>query len=415
MRSIIIAAALLSATALPSLAMAQQSCEEHRNNRVIGTVAGAGIGGVLGNVIAGGGDKTLGTILGAVGGGVIGNQVSRGNGNCANAYGYYDKSGRWNGSDVAANLQTGYYDRDSNWIEGAPRGYYDNQNRWVAANGNTQIGYRDSNGRWVAPAANEFDGNNRYSVGMVNGYWQNGRWIAGDTTGSYDRDGRWQQGQAGGRRDANGNWVADAQPGYYDARGRWHVGTVRGRYDARGVFIAEDGNGNGYANGYPNPAVTGYWQNGRWIAGNTNGSYDRYGRWQPGRASGHRDANGNWVAEAQPGYYDARGRWIAGTVRGNYDARGNFIAENGTGYGRGDTGKRDIESRFTRIESRIEHGVAAGDLSRNDGRRADKELASIRRYDGSLRDRNGNISNRNEALVQARLDRLSDRLRAVQS
>lgn len=406
MRSLILAAVLLSATASPVLA--QQGCEAHRNNRVIGTVAGAGIGGVLGNVIAGSGDKTLATILGAVGGGVIGNQVTRSNGddNCANAYGYYDKSGVWNPSAVAATAQTGYYDRDSNWVEGAPRGYYDSQNRWVAAQNNSAaIGYRDANGRWIAPAATEFDSNNRYSVGMVNGYWANGRWIAGDTSGRYDRNGRWQQGQADGRRDGNGNWVADAQPGYYDARGRWNAGTVRGRYDARGVFIAENANGMDMVNGY--------WQNGRWVAGRTSGSYDRNGRWQPGRVDGRRDASGNWIADDQPGYYDTRGRWNAGTVRGSYDARGVFVADNGYGNTVGNTGQRDIKSRFARLETRIDNGASSGALTRNEARLAESELASIRRYDQSLRNRNGVISTRNEARVQTRLDQLSDRLRAV--
>jgi len=326
MRSLILAAVLLSATASPVLA--QQGCEAHRNNRVIGAVAGAGIGGVLGDVIAGSGDKTLATILGAVGGGVIGNQVTRSNGddNCANAYGYYDKSGVWNPSAVAATAQTGYYDRNSNWIEGAPRGYYDSQNRWVAAQNNSAaIGYRDANGRWIAPAATEFDSNNRYSVGMVNGYWANGRWNAGDTSGRYDRNGRWQQGQADGRRDANGNWIADDQPGYYDTRGRWNAGTVRGSYDARGVFIADNGYGNTVGNG----------------------------------------------------------------------------------------GQRDIKSRFARLETRIDNGASSGALTRNEARLAENELASIRRYDQTLRNRNGLISTRNEARVQTRLDQLSDRLRAV--
>lgn len=341
MRSLIIAAALLSASASPVLA--QQSCEAHRNNRVVGTVAGAGIGGVLGNVIAGSGDKTIGSILGAVGGGVLGNQVSRGNGNCANAFGYYDKSGRWIASDVAANAQSGYYDRDSNWVEGAPRGYYDNQNRWVAANGDARsvVGYRDANGRWVAPAANDFDANNRYVVGATSGYWQNGRWIAGPATGSYDRNGRWQQGQVAGRRDANGNWVADAQPGYYDARGRWNAGTVRGSYDAQGRFIAEDGN--------------------------------RYGN-------------------QNAGYQDDR-----------------YQDENAR------NGRHNIEARITNIGARIERDARSGSLSRDEASRATSELEAIRRYDRSLRNRNGVISPRNDARVMDRLERLTQSLRAARN
>ena len=347
MYKVFISALLLSATA----ASAQQSCEQHRSNRTVGTVAGAGLGGVLGNVIAGSGDKTLGAIIGAVVGGGVGNQVTKNNGNCANAYGYYDKSGNWVASTVAANQQSGYYDRDSNWVEGAPQGYYDNQGRWVAAqnagNGGTAIGYRDRNGRWIAPASADFDANNRYVTGTVPGYWQDGRWVGGTTSGSYDRNGRWMPGQVGGQRDANGNWVADPQPGYYDPRGRWIAGTTRGRYDERGVWIA-DNNGNYAGNGNN---------------GNGNGGYGN---------------NGN----------------------GNGDG----------GYG---NGQRDVRDRFDRIENRIARGVDQGSLTRADGQRADAELEAIRRFDQSLRQRNGRISPRNENLVRVRLDRLNARLRSI--
>ena len=329
MRTLFITAALLSASAFPSLAMAQQTCQDHSTKRVVGTAAGAGIGGLLGNIIAGGGDKTLGTVLGAVGGGVIGNQVTKDNSNCAKAYGFYDGSGTWHASNVQANAQTGYYDRDSNWVEGAPRGYYDKQNRWVRANGTEQAGYRDSNGMWVPASANDFDANNRYRAGAVAGYWQNGRWIAGETTGSYDQNGRWMMGQVNGRRDTNGNWIADPQPGYYDRNGRWHVGTARGEYNARGVWIAAD-------SGYTNDNVE-------------NGVYTN--------------------------------------------------------------GQRDVASRLEGLEQRIERGIQEGSLNRNQAQRAQAELDSIRRYNRSLRSRNGSISARNEALVQARLNRLSDGLR----
>lgn len=42
-----------------------------------GTIVGALAGGLLGNTIAGRGDRTLGTILGAVGGGVAGRAIDR--------------------------------------------------------------------------------------------------------------------------------------------------------------------------------------------------------------------------------------------------------------------------------------------------------------------------------------------------
>lgn len=328
MYKVMFAALLLSTTA----ASAQQSCEQYRSNRTIGTVAGAGLGGVLGNVVAGQGDKRLGTIIGAVGGAVLGNQVTKNNGNCANAYGYYDKSGVWVASNVAANQQTGYYDRDGNWVEGAPQGYYDNQGRWIAAqnngNGGSAMGYRDRDGRWIAPTAAEFEARNRNFAGTAPGYWQNGRWVAGPATGSYDRNGRWMPGQVGGQRDANGNMVADVQPGHYDQRGRWIAGTSRGRYDDRGMWIAD--NNGGYAN-------------------------------------------------------------------------------NGQGNG----GQRDVRDRFDRIGNRIARGVNEGNLTRADAQRAEAELEAIRRYDQSLRQRNGRLTPRNENLVRVRLDRLNQQLRSV--
>ena len=337
MRTLFITAALLSASTMPSMATAQQTCQEHSTKRVVGTVAGAGIGGVLGNIIAGSGDKTLGTVLGAVGGGVLGNQVTKDKSNCARAYGYYDQQGVWHASNTQANVQTGYYDRDGNWVEGAPRGYYDNQGRWIAGNGATQVGYRDNDGRWVPGSAKDYETRNR--AGVVSGYWQNGRWIAGETTGRYDGRGRWIAGEPSGRRDASGNWIADAQPGYYDNRGRWRVGTARGAYDSRGVWMAAN-NRNDYANGNENAFDAGYGNNG---------------------------------------------------------------------------GQRDIQSRLARIEQRIDRGREDGILDRDEAQRAAEELASIRRYDRSLRTRNGTISARNESLVQTRLDRLNDRLRNSRS
>ena len=41
----------------PSIASAEDGCRRDGSGRIIGTVAGAGAGGVLGSVIAGRGDK----------------------------------------------------------------------------------------------------------------------------------------------------------------------------------------------------------------------------------------------------------------------------------------------------------------------------------------------------------------------
>ncbi len=53
-----------------------------RRDGTVGLVVGAGVGGVLGNVIAPRGSKTIGTILGAAGGAAIGYAIERGEMRC---------------------------------------------------------------------------------------------------------------------------------------------------------------------------------------------------------------------------------------------------------------------------------------------------------------------------------------------
>lgn len=53
-----------------------------RRDGTIGLVVGAGVGAVLGNVIAPRGSKTLGTIIGAAGGAAIGYAIERGDLRC---------------------------------------------------------------------------------------------------------------------------------------------------------------------------------------------------------------------------------------------------------------------------------------------------------------------------------------------
>ncbi len=246
MRNYILAAGLAAAALSPNLASAQQTCEERSTNRVVGTVAGAGIGAILGSVIAGHGDKGLGAVLGAAGGGVAGNQLTRSTGDCAHAYGYYDRQNAWHATDVRADTATGYYDREGNWVNGVPAGYYDSNNRYVASTREGErAGYRDAHGHWVPASANGYyEADNSYRAGTVSGYYDNGRWIRGETTGRYDANGRWVAGAPAARRDANGNWVYDPQPGYY-ANGRWVRGETRGYYDTNGTWIAVSGSGYG--------------------------------------------------------------------------------------------------------------------------------------------------------------------------
>ncbi len=53
-----------------------------RNDGTTGLLVGAVAGGVLGNVIAGGGSSTLGTLLGAAGGALAGRSIDRNNVRC---------------------------------------------------------------------------------------------------------------------------------------------------------------------------------------------------------------------------------------------------------------------------------------------------------------------------------------------
>ena len=339
MRKYILAAGIAAAALTSSLATAAQPCEGQHSDRVVGTVAGAGIGAVLGSVIAGHGDKTTGAVIGGVGGGLIGNQVTKSKDNCDRAYGYYDRDNRWHASAVARGSAVGYYDRDGLWVEGAPNGYYGEGGRWISAKGDASAsGYYDSRNHWI-PASAE---------------------------------------------------------GYYDADDRWVAGTASGYYDSRG----------------------------RWVAGPTIGQYDANGRWMAGTARGHQDANGRWIADAQPGYYDSNGRWHAGPATGYYDGRGNWIstasrAENYRGDGRDADRRdradmpRDISSRFTWLDHRIRSASENGTLSRRDARLAYRDLNSIRRKEGAMRHHRGQLSQRDEAYIQSRLDRLSDSLRAA--
>jgi uncharacterized protein YcfJ len=125
MRKHHLAAGIAALTLVPTLAMAQVTCEQRSSNRAAGTAVGAVAGALLGSAVAGHGDKGTGAVVGGVTGAVIGNQVSRGPRDCVHAYGWYDDSGRWHGNRVERSVAHGYYDRSGVWVEGAPTG------RWV--------------------------------------------------------------------------------------------------------------------------------------------------------------------------------------------------------------------------------------------------------------------------------------------
>lgn len=247
MRRHLLAAGIAAATLIPSFAFAQASCEQ-RDNRTAGTIAGAGIGALLGGAVAGRDDRAAGAVIGGIGGAIVGNQLSKPKDNCGQAYGYYDTKGQWHANSIDRASARGYYARDGAWVEGAPNGYYDGQGRWVVAStGSSTSGYSDARGGWApASAAGYYDARGQWVGGAASGYYdRSGRWVAGPAVGRYDSRGRWIAGEASGRRDANGVWVADAQPGYYE-NGRWRAGEVRGYYDAQGRWITTSASAGGY-------------------------------------------------------------------------------------------------------------------------------------------------------------------------
>jgi hypothetical protein len=132
MRKLLMIAGVAALT-IPGLANAQTTCHHEKNNdRVVGTVVGAGLGALLGSAIAGHHDRGVGAVAGAVGGGVVGNAVGGSAVHC-DRYdnGYYDRDGYWH---TANGRGSGYYDRDGRWVGAtASNGYYDRYGRWVGA------------------------------------------------------------------------------------------------------------------------------------------------------------------------------------------------------------------------------------------------------------------------------------------
>jgi len=442
MHKLFFAASIAAIALVPSAATArtqsQATCEEQRSTRIVATVGGAGVGGVLGNVVAGQGDKTLGTVIGAVGGAILANQIAKPGRDCRDAYGYYDKDNRWHASGVSSSDARGYYDRDDNWIVGPPNGRYGNDGRWVTYAGSDrgQGDYRPE-GEWVPASANGYyDRNDAWVAGSVGGRYDNsGRWIAapaaaapsnrrddtygyydaegawhasatarGRATGYYNRDNAWVSGTPNGRYDERRNWIPDREDGSasgsYDSQNRWIPASSSGYYDNRGQWIA------GTASGY-------YDRRGRWVAGATVGHYDTKGRWIAGVASGQRGANGQWVAAPQTGYYDTAGRWHAGATTGYYDNRGRWIATSGgAGSAAYAASRPDILSQISGLDEHVRVARAERSLDRRSVASAQRELKSIRLAERRMpHDRMGNLSARNQIALQSRIDRLNLRLR----
>jgi uncharacterized protein YcfJ len=120
MRKNLLLAGFAVAALIPSLAMAQETCEQRSANRTAGTVIGAIGGALLGNAVSSHGGKTGGTIIGGVAGAAVGSNLAKGPKDCAHAYGYYDNDGRWHDNGVDRTVAYGYYDREGVWIDGPP-------------------------------------------------------------------------------------------------------------------------------------------------------------------------------------------------------------------------------------------------------------------------------------------------------
>lgn len=88
LKLVLLAAAVLGATALPASAQSySQNCRQARgNNQAAGMVLGGILGGVLGSNAAASGHRSDGTALGAVLGGVVGSEIGRGGTNCDPTY-----------------------------------------------------------------------------------------------------------------------------------------------------------------------------------------------------------------------------------------------------------------------------------------------------------------------------------------
>ena len=122
------------------------------------------------------------------------------------------------------------------------------------------------------------------------------------------------------------------------------------------------------------------------------GYYDNDGRWHDNHAD----------RAVAYGYYDRNGVWVDGAPVGvegyaadtSYTSRVNTIS---------------VDDRIGRMRSRINEDRAENRLSRRDARMALNTLDDIKREEYDRR-RDGRLSDRDEAALQARLDTLRDQI-----
>jgi hypothetical protein len=435
MRKHLFAASIAAIALVPSIANArtqsEATCEQQSTTQVVATVGGAGVGGVIGNVVAGRGDKTLGTIIGAAAGALAGNQLAKPNRDCNHAYGYYDQDNRWHATGISASDARGYYDRDGAWVDGPPQGYYGNDNRWIASNA-SRGGSGDfrAGGEWVPTSAEGYyDRNDQWVSASDAGVYDQRRSGTtdalaarrADAYGYYDRQGQWHatvvaHGRAAGYYDRNNTWVAGAPNGYYDERGNWVPrradGSASGSYDSQNRWVPASSNGyyDEHGQWVAGTASGHYDANGRWHAGVTIGRYDARGNWIADQARGHRDASGTWIADPQPGYYDTHGRWHEGETTGYYDSRGRW---NATGVATsGNYGSPPaILPQIAALDRYVSTAQSRRLLSSRELASVRRQLYGIRASEQAMRhDRRGNLSMTDQAKLQVRIDRLSNRL-----
>lgn len=127
MKAIVLAAGLLTAAAVPTLALAQPdpAClRSNQNTNTEGTLLGAAGGALAGSAIAGKHDRGIGAVLGGLGGAVIGNRLANThNDPCPEGY-YRDPNYRAGYAPQAYAPQPAY---------GQPVGYGYGQEFWRGA------------------------------------------------------------------------------------------------------------------------------------------------------------------------------------------------------------------------------------------------------------------------------------------
>ncbi|HEY3797587.1 MAG TPA: glycine zipper 2TM domain-containing protein [Caulobacteraceae bacterium] len=115
MRKLLLIAGI-GALAIPAVALAQTDClHQRQDNRVAGTLLGAGVGAAVGSAVAGPGERTTGAVVGGLSGAIVGHAAAGAATNCA-AYtggGYYDANGVWRQGP-------GFYDGNGRWVDTAP-------------------------------------------------------------------------------------------------------------------------------------------------------------------------------------------------------------------------------------------------------------------------------------------------------